>query len=181
MIRLNNEAETLAEANGFIVEEILVRRMKAGEWIELPMRVSWHPETCSLEIAQHWRKRLERWADVELYRIEPIFVQKPFEGLAYRIHRTKQAVADDPHHVERYEALVATKEANDICSCWGHYGNDRCKHIDALRWLGSKLENAAACDKCGQTDCELVDGLCADCKPALLPVTDKEPLPEWLW
>lgn len=166
-------------SDSFIVEEIPVSRIRHGEWYEDRLRVSYHPESFSLEIAGKYRKTKEVWAEVDLYRVESIPVQAPFVGSAYILHRSPTAIADDPNHIQRYETLVGPTEAKDSCSCRGHYKTERCKHADALRWLGSKL-NPPSCSKCGQTDCELVGGLCSDCvafKPqAKAPDTE----PDWL-
>lgn len=172
----------MKDTSEIIIDEIAVRRLRLGQWVEVPLMVSYHPETQSLEIRGELRKRKQVFAEVDLYRVEPIPVQEPMKGAGYILHRSQKAIEEDPEQGLRYEVLVGPTEDKDLCSCRGHYGNDRCKHTDALRWLGSKL-GPVACGKCGQTDVELRGGLCGDCrpKPAPVPVATQAPeLPEWL-
>lgn len=176
----------MRDSSDFIVEEIPVRRIRKGGWVEKILRLSWHEPTKSLEIAGEWLKTQDRYAEIDLYRVEPIEVQQPgFQGAGYILHRAQSAIDADPNHVKRYETLVGPTAEKSSCSCRGHYKTEHCKHEDALRWLGRKLN--PVCEKCGQTDCELTAGLCVDCERLKEDHLQKrqneieaEPAPSWL-
>ena len=57
-------------------------------------------------------------------------------GRAWLLHRTAEAVAADPDHIERYGVFIAyAGDASNLCECKGHAARGYCKHVDALKGL----------------------------------------------
>ena len=91
----------------------------------------------TLTIRQEWRVRKQRYADVEIYRVEEVPAWDGARG--FLLHRDPATIAADRRKAkegdadvpEWYAVLVANRQ--DVsCECWGFLRHAHCKHCRAL-------------------------------------------------
>jgi hypothetical protein len=73
------------------------------------------------------------YREIDSYRVEEIPTWD--NARAFLLHRSPEAIAADPDHVERYGVLVEGPESHR-CECKGFERTGRaCKHIEAMKFI----------------------------------------------
>lgn len=121
---------------------ILVRRIRKGVEVDVPIQVEYDPRghgLPTLRIATDWRKRTDDYATVVGYRVQELEPDRGMPGRAFLLWRAKQDVARDREKtgqkVDRYACLIGRGGEPTRCECRGSAAQDRCKHTDALKHL----------------------------------------------
>jgi hypothetical protein len=91
-----------------------------------------------LHLFSDWSERRRDWRTRDVYDVEEIIPGAQYNGRAFLLHRSPEAVAADakrdPSDIpsDRYGVFLAVNGQDHICECRGFTSHGRCKHVDGL-------------------------------------------------
>lgn len=122
--------------------DMTVQRIAKGQDSAEPMSVLWgdhYPNALPMmSIAYHWSERKQEFSTIDVYTVEEFPCAGEFRGRGFRcvkVGRYAKGKHEAVTGAEPTDTYIDDDAQRHLCDCRGFGHHNRCKHVDALRWL----------------------------------------------